>query len=84
MLSNNLPFKSLKCLEKKWLKENDNGFVFCPLPASNQRGSDAWGKTQRDKGPLFLPPLVFTWASQRESPAPCPLGDLKKPPHAPK
>lgn len=61
--------------------------VLCPalsLSPIKEGVSDAWGNTQRDKGPLFPPALVFTWASQRESPAPCPLGDLKKPPHAPK
>lgn len=59
------------------------------LPPIKEGVSDAWGKSQRDKGPLFLPSLVFTGGgggAVKGNPQllVCPLGDLKKPLHDPK
>lgn len=60
-------------------------FSALSLPPIKEGVSDAWGKSQRDKGPLFLPPLVFTGGGGggvKGNPQllVCPLGDLKKAP----
>lgn len=65
-------------MNKRKQANNDNGFGFCHLPASNLGGkSDAWGKTLRGKNP------VFSLLSLAKGQSLVPLGYLKKSLYAP-